>query len=629
MTAICGIVDFTGRGDLGPVCRAMLNALAPYGENSSEMMIAPGAAFGVRSSSRERDYLDRGTRSPGGPLIAGDVRLDNRAELSARLERAQPGPSDESVVAALLRAEGSGALERVVGDFALASWDSASRQLTLARDTTGQRPLFMARRDSRILFASMPIGLLAVPGLWRGFDRYTLARIIADVRPEPQATSYVGVHRVLPGHRVMLTAENQIEKPLWEPDFTPLQLRNSNEYIDAYREQIDRAVGSRIERRVSAVAAHLSSGLDSSAVAATAAQLVGAQERLIALTAAPPLGFDARTAPRGRMHDESELASLTAGQHAMKHIIVRSSGSLVKRMRRQARLYQDPYRNHINTGWMFELSAAAARSGASRILSGELGNLTLNAGGLAVLSDMRKQSLWRWLEEAHAVKREQDVRWRGILFSSFGEALPTRIQQGLLARFQDAGRKDGMSFLRPDLASSTNLMEQAHQTSGYTALERWQVIRSLDYGNLRLGSLAETGLETLDPTADRRVIGFSLRLPTDQLLRHGVSRPLAKAALADRVPAEVLHSRLRGYQSADWLEQLDAGEIKHAIEEIAANATACELIDMAALRKAVDRWPVADDDRLATYEQFAIHLLLAVAVGLFIVEFDRPIAGRH
>ena len=622
MTVICGLVDFDDLGDLTHDCRLMLAALAPYSHVTGKVSAIPGAAFATDASERE---------SPRGEtrhLVVADCRIDNRDELRG-VVGAAASTDEATILRSLVSLEGKEGFSRLIGDFAIAWYDGPSRKLILARNVTGQRALFVAHRGAKIAFASMPVGILAVPGFWRGFDRIALADMLRGRPPRDGATGFAGVTRAPPGRVTTMSMHGDASQPIWEPSFAPLQLGEPQAYAEAYRALLDEAVLCRVRHAVAPIGAFLSSGFDSSAVAATAArQMVGAGP-IVAVTAAPPLGFAARPAPRGRLLDESDLAARTARMHGMSHLVVRTSASLADRLRVQAKLFQDPLRNHINTGWMHDCTIAAKSAGATTVLTGELGNLTINAGGLELLCDIRRRSgMAAWAGEALATKRKQDVRWRGILYNSFATSLPFAADRALLSMFQDVRAQSRTSFLREEWKlgqDETAGPQGAERLSGDSYVDRWRHIQSLDYGNHRKGTLAETGVELLDPTADRRLIDFSLRVPRDQYLKQGVSRPMAKAALGDRVPQEILQSKLRGGQSADWHEQLARATISDLIDEIATNSIVCSLIDIDRMRRAVDHWPAFDDERFPTYERYANHLLLALAVGLFVVAFDRPL----
>ena len=87
---------------------------------------------------------------------------------------------------------------------------------------------------------------------------------------------------------------------------------------------------------------------------------------------------------------------------------------------------------------------------------------------------------------------------------------------------------------------------------------RMRVLRRFDGGNYHKGSLAHFGLDTRDPTSDVRLIEFAMRVPDEIFVENGAGRALARRAMADRLPREVVTERRRGLQAPDWHEALTA-----------------------------------------------------------------------
>jgi asparagine synthase (glutamine-hydrolysing) len=625
MTAIGGFISFDN--DIpGIEVATILDAQRLYGQGPSAIVSGPGHGFGVASC------LGLAPIDTDRALLLGDARFDNRQDLLGCLgiPYRTPGLADIELLGFLWERFGPESLEMLIGDFAIAAFCGADRKLILCRDTTGQRPLFFAQRGNAVVFASMPSGILAVEGWHRGFDQASLSRALLDIPLESAATCFAGIKRVPPGCAVVFTDVSTTTQPLWTPNYDELRLANDSDYAEQYRSLLNLAVEARMRRPDGGVASHLSSGFDTSAVATTAARLMDPGDHLTAVTAAPPQGFFIHP-PRGRFADESAVAARTAAACNMRHIVVRSSGSLAERIRSQAQVYQDPVRNLINAGWLQATETAARDAGASVLLCADLGNLTINAGGLRVLADIRRRNgLAPWWKEARLVARRQDVRWRGILFNSFAPSLPDWLRLGLIDVFQDSKDRADLTFLRHEHSAMIDRGEKdMFRPSGDTYRDRWRYLGMLDYGTNRKGSAAESGIETRDPLSDRRLIDFSLRLPRNQLLANGESRPLAKRALADRVPPEVLHLRKRGYQSADWFNQLDRNAFAEMIEEIAPCHSVQELVDIPRLKQVIADWPKISEHRLSTYESLAVYVPLALCTGLFMLEFDQQRIAAH
>lgn len=150
-------------------------------------------------------------RSPCGRLvIACNGEVYNHRELRQALAargHAFATRSDAEVLAAAVVEWGlHGALTRVDGMFAFALWDARERELVLARDRFGEKPLYYGRFGGTLLFGSELKALQAHPA----FDaRLDLAAAGAFLRhsfvPSPRCI-YQGVHKVAPGSLVRFRA---------------------------------------------------------------------------------------------------------------------------------------------------------------------------------------------------------------------------------------------------------------------------------------------------------------------------------------------------------------------------------------------------------------------------------------
>jgi asparagine synthase (glutamine-hydrolysing) len=257
------------------------------------------------------------------------------------------------------------------------------------------------------------------------------------------------------------------------------------------------------------------------------------------------------------------------------------------------------------------------------MLTGQMGNLTLHAGGLPVLAEWLHSGRWnQWWREARSAAAKGNGRWRGILYNSFAPWMPAPLEKLLWQTVERDSAREAQNFLR--------IRRLTHQSAGQTLggdlfADRLAMIRLNDTGVFRLGVLAESGIDERDPTADRRLIEFSLSLPPDQLLGDGVSRPLARRALAPYLPAEIINAPLRGYQAADWLERLDKPEALALIEEISTSHAAQQLLDFDRMKAAVESWPGADPASLASRTIYRRRFTLALAIGVFLQEYEQEL----
>lgn len=637
MTAIFGYWRFGApRDTTGEGCK-MQSALASYGPDESNLGQAGSLSLGrnlyrlLPEDRHDRQPLsDRGGRH----WLVADLRLDNRGELAERLSIPAAEAAmlaDSAILLRTLEHWGTNALDHVLGDFAFAWFDADREALVLARDPLGQRPLFWHRGEGFLAFASMPKGLHALDAVERAPDIEALARFVGRVPPSGARSFYRGIQRIEPGHLVTFTATGTETRRYWKPERRELKLDSFDDYVAAYRAELDRAVACRLRGAGGMVATHLSGGWDSSAVTATAARLLTpVSGRVVAFTAIP--APDAANAPARKFADEGPAAALTAALYDnVDHVLVESSGaSPLTVLARQNRFFERPLYNICNHVWLSQIRAAARDAGARVLLTGEIGNWTISAGPVSALADLVSQRRWgRWTREAAAMVRGRRARLRGIAANSFGPWVPAplwRMVRNLSARgdarLESAVHPDWYARVVDERARSGGGLGRPSKDSFSRTVE---AIGAMDYGEFRKGVLAGWGVDKRDPTADRRLIEFCLSLPVDMLLKDGVRRPLARAALSDRLPPGVLDETRKGYQAADWHCGLtaDRAGIGELIEKIAADPDASRVIDVELLRTLLRDWPENgwEDGRiLARYRTALLH---ALAAGAFILDARR------
>src|SRR4030095_8391687 len=90
------------------------------------------------------------------------------------------------------------AVPRRRGMFALAAWDVGARQLLLARDRAGKKPLYWFEDRHGLPFASDIKALLVLPNCPREIDRESLDRYLAFDAIPGSRTIFRGIHRLPP-----------------------------------------------------------------------------------------------------------------------------------------------------------------------------------------------------------------------------------------------------------------------------------------------------------------------------------------------------------------------------------------------------------------------------------------------
>lgn len=631
MTALAGYWSL-GRGEAPlEACGRMLEVQSVFGTAPPVCRGDGAMAMGKRLyPTLDEDAHDEGAVVGGGGRwsMVADVRLDDRREIARSLgidEETARRLSDGALVMAAVERWEEEAIGRLAGDFAIALWDRERERLLLARDISGQRPLHYHRSGGFFAFASMPAGLLALDGVPAGPDEDALASFLALMPLEGNRSFFRGVERVQPGELRIVSPGGERSSRHWSFSGGRLQPRRIEDYVEAVREALDRAVESRLRGAGDRVAAHLSGGLDSGAVAATAARLLPGG-RVGAFTSVPGT---TRIERRGRFADEGGHAAAVANLYPnMEHVLVRTPGrSPIAGLDRNFALYQAPVLNLCNFTWGEAIAEAAQERGYKVLLTGQVGNFTFTHTGMDLLPGLLARGrLVRLAKQALRLKRG-GMRLESVAAHTLWPFLPPRLWRSinrLRGRRVGAGVGEN-SLLSPALGEmlGKRLAEgMARATGGQdrgTGI-RLAALTAAEFGNFRQGALAGWGLDVRDPTGDRRLIETCLSIPAEAYLADGVPRGLARRALRDRLPPLVVDETRKGFQGADWHEGLlgDWEALRSEVSRIAAVPAAGRLIDIARMTALAEAPTVRDWDSDEAHAHYRLALLRGVSAGHFL-----------
>lgn len=225
---MCGIAGMLSTGAVSDATmRAMADAVAHRGPDDAGTWIDAGAGIGL--AHRRLSILDLSPAghqpfhsSCGRYVLTYNGEIYNHAELRRALEAqgavAWRGHSDtETLLEAISRWGLTRALERASGMFALALWDREHRQLSLARDRVGEKPLFYGWSDGRLLFGSSLAALQAVPGFAGQTDPDVTALYLRFNYVPAPFSIYRHVYKVMPGTIVTLDARALAQAPSQPP----------------------------------------------------------------------------------------------------------------------------------------------------------------------------------------------------------------------------------------------------------------------------------------------------------------------------------------------------------------------------------------------------------------------------
>ncbi|HEY5180108.1 MAG TPA: asparagine synthase-related protein, partial [Dermatophilaceae bacterium] len=180
-------------------------------------------------------------------------------------------PSDATVLAAAYEKWGRDCFAQLLGDFVAIIWDPRAHTLVCARDRVGIAPLYCWRDKREVVLAGHLGGVMAHPAVPRIPNEGYLAEVLSfDIRSRKE-TLYRDVWRVIAGHALALYTSGEAGWEWARPYSLEItRYRYAAEADEHYRDVLTEAITDRMRGPVK-VGTELSGGLDSSSVAALAA----------------------------------------------------------------------------------------------------------------------------------------------------------------------------------------------------------------------------------------------------------------------------------------------------------------------------------------------------------------------
>ncbi len=557
MCGICGVVNFRDEPVEEPVLQAMTRRLKHRGPDTwAVARPSPNAGLG-HTRLKVIDLSDAANQpmanDDGSVWIIYNGEVYNYQSLRAELE--QKGlrfrsRSDTEVILRAYEAWGKGCVERLDGMFALAILDRKCRQLLLARDRTGKKPLYYQLTDTRILFASEIKALLVHPSVSPAFDVSALPLYLAyGYVPQP-ATFYQSIQSLPPATWMLIDLqEGKMEhRHYWQLKFPfPAKPVKRAEAIEGIRQRMTQAVQKRLISDVP-LGAFLSGGIDSTIVVGLMSKLRKDPIHTFSI------GFrgDAR-------FDETSFARLAATAIGSKHTEFVVKPAAFELARQLVYHHDQPFgdASAIPTFLLCQL----AKEHVSVALNGDGGDECF--GGYrrfqaAVISAAMPPALSSFLLS---------------LVSPLSKSLPRFRKLAEARRFLDAARKpweerlarwvcyfsEPNTLLRPEhrrrIPEDAWLESAQHWLNivyGHSPLSQALFFNFQEYlpGDLNVKmdrcSMAH-GLETRSPFLDTEVIEYAAALPDNYKLTPWRTKILLKEAFRDLLPPRIFQRGKWGF----------------------------------------------------------------------------------
>lgn len=287
MCGICGITNFDRKqmdSDLVVRMRDVMRHRGPDGEGlfASENAVLGHVRLSIIDVAGSKQPLSNEDESV---WVTFNGEIYNYRELRDHLRgkgHCLRTSGDTETLVHLYEEYGPEMVSRLQGMFAFAIWDTKRRQLFLARDRMGIKPLYYARCAGDFVFASEPKAFFQHPALNPQANTESIWHYLTFRSVPAPGTFFEGISKVQPGHLVVVTDKGLVDRPYWEiPVRRPDAGRGTTKPADA-EAQTESLLKTAVQRRLISdvpLGAFLSGGVDSSLIVALMSTLTDAPVR--------------------------------------------------------------------------------------------------------------------------------------------------------------------------------------------------------------------------------------------------------------------------------------------------------------------------------------------------------------
>lgn len=446
---------------------------------------------------------------------------------------------DTETILHLFEAEDTEALDRLNGIFAFAIWDSRRRELVLARDRFGVKPLYYAVYNNMLIFASEIKAILEVPGFPRRPDPLTIAEHFTFQNHFGDRTFFKDIKLLPPGHWLRCNAAGEIQsEAYWKMRSAEPDRRDETAIAEELSFHFERAVTRQLISEVP-VGTYLSGGMDTGGISAVAVRHLPAMHTFTCGFEVPRNADDLE-----QYFDESResfsLADLLGTQH---HEVRLDSTHNFAVMQQVAWALDEPRLGISYQNWY---TNRLVREHVTVVLGGSGGD-ELFAG-----------YPWR-----HGAVQGDSEEWNLAYYQQWIRFFDDETKTAL---FSDWLNRETVHFSTYD--SFLEVMKNVHTDDPINRALCFD-FQTFLHGLLVVEdklSMAHS-VESRVPFLDNDFVDFVLRIPGHLKLKEGQSKHIFKQAMTRLLPEETLRRRKQGFTPPDatWYRTVLRAEVTDLI----------------------------------------------------------------
>jgi len=244
-------------------------------------------------------------------VLVFNGEIYNFIELKKELEKKGvvfKSHSDTEVILHGYRVWGRDILQKLNGMFAFAIWDAIKKELFLARDRVGKKPLYYSQFQNVFLFGSEIKSILTWPGFKREANYEAIHHYLTYQYVPSPLTAFDGIKKLPPAHYMVIRSDSSpVIQKYWQLN-SPEKAKRRSESVLV--EELDELLHNSVKSRMIAdvpIGAFLSGGVDSSAIVAMMAKYSTNPIKTFTI------GFEEKD------YDESNYARQVASQYETEH----------------------------------------------------------------------------------------------------------------------------------------------------------------------------------------------------------------------------------------------------------------------------------------------------------------------
>ncbi|MEO8583055.1 MAG: asparagine synthase (glutamine-hydrolyzing) [Flavitalea sp.] len=455
--------------------------------------------------------------------------------------------SDTEVILAAFIKWGSACLQRLVGMYAFAIWDTELSQLFIARDRFGVKPLYYFKSEKIFLFSSEIRSLLSSGVVPRKLNSIAVSEFLQFGSVGDTNTIIENICSLEAGMYMTVDKSGVQKKRYWTlAQKNPgIDFKNYVEVKSRVRELLDKSVARRMISDVP-IGAFLSGGIDSSAIVGLMAK--HSNEKINTFT----------VAFKEREFDESKYAEQVSKKFNTQHNnLLIEAKTFLNELLPALDAMDSPTGDGVNS---YVVAKAIRNTGITVALSG-VGGDELFAGYplfFHYLKIMKAKPLWKKtkvfrnlavvaLKNSASSKRNrvsQFLQSKEADIHHFYPAFRQIISQQMLSRFTNLP-VNGISFLSKDFSDRSEIIDalpllsqiSVAEYSGYT---RNTLLKDMDQMSMAVS------LEIREPFFDHELVEFVLQVPDAQKFP-SYPKKLLVDSLEGLIPEEIIHRKKQGF----------------------------------------------------------------------------------